>query len=175
MNRDNLFCKNRNQLEFIVDNQTVAGLCNCVSPIRNSYYKPVVDRMRLTLFRIYHTFEHKAGIFDSHDWRPREFNTPPDVVCNWTLDVQTDHELNCDERVWIPYGQGVPSRSFQMVVFVRAVELQLMYSLFIAALHKQGACPVTEVYFWTKLLPHSRLKILQWTWRLSTPSDWQIV
>ena len=36
------------------------------------------------------TFETKAGFLNPVEWRPREYNSPPDVVCNWVLAKRAD-------------------------------------------------------------------------------------
>ena len=50
-----------------------------------------MDRIRSGLRVLYDSpFEYKGGYLPPVDWRPREFNSPPDVVCNWVLDGKAD-------------------------------------------------------------------------------------
>ena len=47
--------------------------------------------MRQNLFHLFIShFDYKGGFLSCHDWRPREFNTLADRVCNWVLDRQSD-------------------------------------------------------------------------------------
>ena len=74
------------ELEFVVDNQSVASLANIESRVSNEFYRPVIERVREGLRVAYSgAFRYKAGHLSPADWRPREFNSPPDVVCNWVL------------------------------------------------------------------------------------------
>jgi hypothetical protein len=83
----------RPQLEFIVDNETVANLMNLEAKVENEYYEPMVSRMRLNIYEVFmNYFEYKGGFFGCHDWRPREYNSQADAVCNWVLDEGCDME-----------------------------------------------------------------------------------
>lgn len=51
----------RSQLEFIVDNETVAKLMNLQSQIENPFYEPMVARIRQSIFDVYGKhFHYKA-------------------------------------------------------------------------------------------------------------------
>ena len=79
------------QLEFIVDSLTVARVLNIEASCENPVYQSTFDRMLLTLAALYgHEFQHKAGFFSSHDWRPREWNVTADKLCNIALDTKTN-------------------------------------------------------------------------------------
>ena len=83
----------RPQLEFVVDNETVAGLMNAEIQIRNEHYESIIARMRQNLFTAFSdSFDYKGGYFSCHDWRPREYNQQADAVCNWVLDDCKDVE-----------------------------------------------------------------------------------
>ena len=88
MRRDTLWSSHGpTELEFVVDNKSVAGLANIETKISNEYYRPVVDRLRSGLKELYTScFGFKGGFLPPVDWRPREYNGPPDVVCNWILE-----------------------------------------------------------------------------------------
>ena len=87
MGRDSLWLQDvPAQLEFVVDNQALAGILNSELMVTNEFHLPVVSRIRDACYRLYqHYFSHKAGYFPSHDWRPREFNEAPDTICNMVL------------------------------------------------------------------------------------------
>ena len=73
----------RIQLEFVVDNETLAHVSNGVCSVTNEYYRPPLDRIRTRLRFLYQSsFEYKAQFLDPIDWRPREFNTAADQVAN---------------------------------------------------------------------------------------------
>ena len=79
------------QLEFVVDNETLAGLANIEMISCNVFYDQHVRRIRDGLKHAFaNHFAPKAGYLNPVKWRPREFNTPPDTVCNWVLARQSD-------------------------------------------------------------------------------------
>ena len=58
------------QLEFIVDNLTLAELMNIEASITNPFYDVVVNRMRSKVHHMYRsTFEYKGGFLNPHEWR----------------------------------------------------------------------------------------------------------
>ena len=60
-------------------------------PITNMHYRPMVDRIRSGLKDVFNTtIDFKAGYLLPVDWRPREYNSPPDAVCNWVLSSRAD-------------------------------------------------------------------------------------
>ena len=98
LQRDSLWLQNcgKPQFEFVVDNETVAGLMNLERRVDNPFYEPMVARMRQSIFDMFSKcFECKAGYLSCHDWRPRELNKQADAVCNWVLDDRADMD-KCD-------------------------------------------------------------------------------
>ena len=89
LKRDNLWVHSGSlpQLEFVVDNETVAGLMNVEVRVENEFYEPMIAGMRQNLFVAFPgSFDYKGGYLSCHDWRPREYNKQADAVCNWVLD-----------------------------------------------------------------------------------------
>eukprot|EP00973_Karenia_brevis_P040678 5628830-Karenia_brevis.AAC.1 len=79
------------QVEFVVDNQTVAGLANATLAAKNPFYQPCVRRIRGRLAKLYMKHcQYKAGFYDPVDWRPREWNIGADYLANCALQAQTD-------------------------------------------------------------------------------------
>jgi hypothetical protein len=86
--RDKLWTRgiNRPQLEFVVDNQTLANIANGTARVTNPYYRAPLDRIRAGIGHLYGAhFEYKSAFLDPVDWRPREFNTAADHVANCVL------------------------------------------------------------------------------------------
>ena len=93
MHSDVLFNEiDRPQVEFVVDNQTIAELMNLEARIVNDHYRPVINRVRGKFADIFTSFDYKASYFPPLDWRPREYNSPPDVICNWIINDSTARE-----------------------------------------------------------------------------------
>ena len=86
------------QLEFVVDNQIVAGLANIVVHCTQKHYEPVVQRARYRIMNlIASTFDYKAGFLQPVDWRPREFNGAADLVADHVLYKHADvHNINIE-------------------------------------------------------------------------------
>ena len=79
------------QLEFVVDNKTIAQLLNLETRICNLTYAKQIGKMRENLFLGYtRYFDYKCGFLSCFDWRPREFNKLSDRICNWVLDRKSD-------------------------------------------------------------------------------------
>jgi hypothetical protein len=99
LSRDSLWKEGIPQLEFVVDNQTLADLANLRVRITNEHYRPVVNRIRTNLrFAFTSGFVHKAGCLDPVDWRPREFNTAADLVADHIIGNRCDVDtLSLDE------------------------------------------------------------------------------
>ena len=56
----------------------------------NRNYDPVVRRMRSHTYTLFNSiFKHEGVCSNTHDWRLREYNSAPDLVCNFVLDTQT--------------------------------------------------------------------------------------
>eukprot|EP00973_Karenia_brevis_P007195 975952-Karenia_brevis.AAC.1 len=68
MRRDEAFQHGANsscQVEFVVDNQSVAGLANATLAATNPFYKPCIRRIRERLATSYMKHcQYKAGFFD---------------------------------------------------------------------------------------------------------------
>lgn len=74
------------ELEFVVDNQLVAGLTNLEVTRTHCFYLPIVRRVRQRIVGLLkRTFDYKAGILQPVDWRPREFNSAADLVADHVL------------------------------------------------------------------------------------------
>lgn len=81
----------RPHLQFVVHNATVAGLANLEAAVANPIYESAVREIRLGLKSVFQrAFQWKAGFCNPVEWRPREFNSPPDTICHWVLDAGTD-------------------------------------------------------------------------------------
>ena len=79
------------QLEFVVDNETLAGLANLELKSDCVLYDHLVQHIQEGLGDLLtHYFVPKASFLNPVEWRPREFNTPPDTVCNWVLSRKAD-------------------------------------------------------------------------------------
>ena len=51
----------------------------------------ITHNIRLGLKSVFQrAFQSKAGFCNPVEWRPREFNSPPDTICHWVLDAGTD-------------------------------------------------------------------------------------
>ena len=84
------------QLEFVVDNESLASLANIEISVVNPLYLTDVHRIRQGLLNIFETvFWPKGSYMNPVDWRPREFNGPPDTIYNWVLDQETDLNHLC--------------------------------------------------------------------------------
>jgi hypothetical protein len=91
--RDKLWTRgiNRPQLEFVVDNLTLANIANGTARATNPYYRAPLDRIRAGIGNLFCSrFGYKAAFLDRVDWRPREFNKVTDRVTNWVLDGGID-------------------------------------------------------------------------------------
>ena len=61
------------QLEFVVDNETLAGLANVELSLSTATYQQSIGRIRHCLRRVFtKTFAPKAGYLNPVEWRPRE-------------------------------------------------------------------------------------------------------
>ena len=81
----------RQQLELVVDNQTLANLANGEASVSNEYYRAPLDRIRMRLLYLFqHVFDYKADFLDPVDWRPREFNATADHAANCILQDSSD-------------------------------------------------------------------------------------
>ena len=68
MRRDEWF--GPGELEFVLDNQTVAKLINVELRISNPFYAPAIHRLREKMERLYTvSFEFKAKMCNHCDWR----------------------------------------------------------------------------------------------------------
>ena len=82
-------CNGRSQFEFIVDNQTLASLANIEMSIGNPVYTQDIHSIRDGLRHFFKThFDPKGGFLSPVEWRPREFNSPPDTVCHMVADAE---------------------------------------------------------------------------------------
>ena len=93
LQRDSLWTRHsaKPQLEFAVDNKTLADLINLEAHVTTPSYEAIVHRMRERCFALFwHTFGHKAGYLNTHDWRVRECNKAADLVCNVCLQLASD-------------------------------------------------------------------------------------
>ena len=71
----------------------------------NDFHKPTVDRIRAGMKVIYgDTFDFKAGFLWPVDWRPREFNKPPDALCNTAMN---ESKSICLEPDWDELAQKI--------------------------------------------------------------------
>ena len=76
----------RPQVEFVVDNQVVAGLANATLSIENSTYEALIRRIRVAVAGIYsRRCECKGGFLEPVDWRAREWNRGADFLANHAL------------------------------------------------------------------------------------------
>ena len=89
----------RPQLEFVVDNQSLAEIANGVGRITNEHYRMPLSRIQYRLRHLYRTFEYKARFLDPVDWRAREFNMAADHVANCVLRPATSFQSLHTERV----------------------------------------------------------------------------
>ena len=80
----------RIQMEFVVDNATLADLSNGLVPIRHEHYRAPIQRIRLGIKDIFKTVQYKASFLEPVDWRAREFNTAADHIANYILDQRMD-------------------------------------------------------------------------------------
>ena len=82
LHRDRMWTHNgATQLEFVVDNATMASLANLEMRVHNPLYVESVRVVRDGLRRIFTSFfDAKAGFLNPVEWRPRGFNAPQDVV-----------------------------------------------------------------------------------------------
>ena len=93
LSRDMLFythSSRRVQLEFVVDNQTVAGFANATVAIASAKYGDVVNYIGLcfhSLFRLW--FDYKAERLDPVDWRAREWNTGADALVKHAIQTKS--------------------------------------------------------------------------------------
>ena len=87
------------QLEFVVDNQIVAGLANIEVHCTQKQYEAAVQRTRYRIMKLMtSTFDYKAGFLQPADWRPREFNSAADLVADHVLHKHADvHNMNIEE------------------------------------------------------------------------------
>ena len=79
----------------------MAGSANIEMAVNTPLYEGEVHRIRQALKDIFsNTFETKAGYLNPVEWRPREYNSPPDTVCNWVLDQRDDlSNLSLDSAI----------------------------------------------------------------------------
>ena len=70
----------RTQLEFVVDNETLAKIGNGLAQVHNPFFRAPLDRIRMRLRQLFRFFEYKGELFNPIDWRPQEFNTAADHV-----------------------------------------------------------------------------------------------
>ena len=98
---DSLWTPGVAQLEFIVDNAAVAGPANIEASISNLLYESYVYSIRLGMKTVFgDVFSPKGGFSNPVEWLPREFNAPPDTVCNWVLAAGADTTgFNLDHAV----------------------------------------------------------------------------
>ena len=138
MRRDSLWLSGVPQLEFVVDNTAAAGLANIELSISNPLYESAVHSIRLGLRKVFSDlFRPKGGFLNPVEWRPREFNAPPDTVCNWVLAAgadMTDLDLNLGVDAVVAnkslqihcdggYAQSVGAAAFVVHVFDPATGL----------------------------------------------------
>ena len=91
MTRDNLWTKglSRLQLEFVVDNESLANVSNGIASVANEFYRAPLDRIRTRLLHMFRDcYEYKASFLDPVDWKPREFNRAADHIANCILDAE---------------------------------------------------------------------------------------
>ena len=86
------------QVEFVVDNASLADLANGVLAIKNDFYKAPVHRIRNRIREIFDVVQYKGLFLEPVDWRPREYNTAADHIANYILDQGRD-ETSWEERV----------------------------------------------------------------------------
>ena len=86
MRRDALFWQSQHiQVEFVVDNLSVAGLANSTLAISNAMHTEGVHQIRRRLCQIYQRHcSYKAGCLDPVDWLAREWNTGADFLASYT-------------------------------------------------------------------------------------------
>ena len=89
LGRDALFISHssdRCQVEFCVDNLTVAGLANGTMAITNAKYEQRVHNIWRNLTNLFlHHVDYKANRLDPVDWRPREWNTGADYLVKFAI------------------------------------------------------------------------------------------
>ena len=93
LKRDELWTLNSPsvQLEFVVDNQLVAGLANVEVRCTCERYRLIVSRIRQHIRSLMtKSFDYKAGFLQPVDWRPREFNKAADLIADHVLDKRSD-------------------------------------------------------------------------------------
>ena len=74
------------QLEFVVDNQSLANISNGTEKISNDYHQLPLSRIQIRLLNIFiEHLEYKDAFLDPADCRPREFNSAADHVANCVL------------------------------------------------------------------------------------------
>ena len=99
LNRDTLWNKNTPglQLEFVVDNQILAGLGNLTLHIENEFNRPAIERIRNKLRTLYESFSYKADIMDPIDWRSREYNKAAELIAGCVMaDVRDIADWNME-------------------------------------------------------------------------------
>ncbi|CAK0870153.1 unnamed protein product [Prorocentrum cordatum] len=89
----------RMQLEFVVDNLTLAEIGNGVTRNTNNRYRNTLDCLRLRLKTLYSSvFEYKAKYLDPIDWRTREHNQAADHIAHCVLAGRADVDtLSCKD------------------------------------------------------------------------------
>ena len=70
------------QLEFVLDNFSVAGLANSATSITNDKYGPLVTVIRRRLNDVYWLYDDKASFVDPVAWRARERNKGADHLAS---------------------------------------------------------------------------------------------
>jgi len=80
----------RIQVEFVVDNLSVAGLANSTVAIINQAYGPIVIRIRRLLSSLYRICNYKASFMDPVEWRAREWNKGADHLASYCLSARED-------------------------------------------------------------------------------------
>ena len=78
------------------------------SDVTNESYKSIVDRIRAGIGEVFaERFDFKAGFLWPVDWRPREFNKPPDFLSNAAMDARVSSRMDCDwPHVFAALSQG---------------------------------------------------------------------
>ena len=78
----------------------MSGFANIEARICNKYYGPMFDQIRSgqTNF-VFSAIKFKGGFLPPVDWRPREYNSPADNICDWIFERRIDLENLCGRAI----------------------------------------------------------------------------
>ena len=116
LDRDAFFfhhSSNKVQLEFVVDNLSVAGLANATQAVTNPMHEHTVHSVRTNLFQLYQGFfGYKGGYLDPVDWRAREWNGGADFLVKYAMGTQSSGGNLTHQAVRDQFGQAVGLQCF---------------------------------------------------------------